>query len=327
MLFTEKIQRIGYLRHSVPEGADLKEALLELKQKKKAIFLAHYYVPSVLQEAADVVGDSLMLAQASKKAQAEIILFCGVHFMAETAKILNPSSKVLLPDLHAGCSLADATPTDEFIRFKEKHPDAVVVSYINCSAEIKALSDIVCTSSNAVDIVKCIPSDRPIIFAPDKNLGKYVEKTANRKLILWDGSCVVHENISFEKVTTLMERHPAAELIAHPECLSPLLECAHFIGSTKALIDYARRSSASTFIVATEAGILWKMRQTLPEKEFIPAPAIENNSCACSECPYMKMNTLEKAYNALYYEQPEIRLEPSVRLGAERALNAMLIMD
>ena len=327
MLFAEEVRRVGYMSRSVPEGVDLKEALLELKQKKKAIFLAHYYVQHALQEVADVVGDSLMLAQASKKAQADVILFCGVHFMAETAKVLNPNSKVLLPDLHAGCSLADATPADAFARFKKKHPEAVVVSYINCSAEIKALSDIICTSSNAADIVSHISSDRPIIFAPDKNLGRYVEKMTGRKLILWDGSCVVHENISLEKLTMLMERRPDAEVIAHPECLPPLLECVHFIGSTKALIDYAHKSAANAFIVATEAGILWKMRQIMPEKEFIAAPATENNSCACSECPYMKMNTLEKAYNALYYEQPEIQLDASVRLGAERALNAMLAIS
>ena len=327
MLFPDEVQRIGYLSRSVPKGVDLKAALLELKQKKKAIFLAHYYVQDALQEVADVVGDSLALAQASKQAKADVILFCGVHFMAETAKILNPNSKVLLPDLHAGCSLADATPTDAFRQLKKQHPDAVVISYINCSAEIKALSDIICTSSNAVDIVQHIPTDKSIIFAPDRNLGKYVEQMTGRKMILWDGACVVHEQISLEKITMLMDQYPEAEVIAHPECVAPLLEYAQFIGSTKALIDYASKSSSDTFIVATEAGILWKMRQVVPEKKLIAAPAIENNSCACSECPYMKMNTLEKAYNALYYEQPEIQLDTSVRLDAARALNAMLTIS
>ena len=327
MLFVEEVQRIGYLSRSVPGPTELKEELLALKRKKRAIFLAHYYVRNELQEMADVVGDSLALAQASKEAEAEVILFCGVHFMAETAKILNPSSKVLLPDLNAGCSLADATPTDKFTEFKKRHPDAVVVSYINCSAEIKALSDIVCTSSNAVDIIGHIPLDRPVIFAPDRNLGKYIEQVTGRKLILWDGACVVHEQISLEKLEMLMERYPDAEVIAHPECLPALLSHADFIGSTKALVDYAKACSSDTFIVATEAGILWKMRQMMPEKKFIPAPAIENNSCACSECPYMKMNTLEKAYNALYYEQPEVRIDDIVRSKAERALNAMLALS
>ena len=323
-MFTEEITKVGYISRSVPTDKDLRTSILELKKEKNAVILAHYYVSPDIQALADVVGDSLALAHAAKKTDADVILFCGVHFMAETAKILNPNKKVLLPDLNAGCSLADSTPAGDFEAFKAAHPDAVVVSYINCSAEVKAMSDIICTSSNAVDVVNSIPLDKKIIFAPDKNLGTYVSKVTGRDMILWDGACVVHVNISIDKLIALQLKYPDAELIAHPECETEILERASFIGSTKALIDYAQASSKEVFIVATEAGILFKMRQLMPNKLIIPAPALETNSCACSECPYMKMNTLEKVYNSLYYELPEIQLDKEIIEKAAVALENMM---
>ena len=323
-MFTEEINRVGYISRSVPVDRDLKTAILELKKQKNAVILAHYYVHPDIQALADVVGDSLALAHAAKKTDADIILFCGVHFMAETAKILNPHKKVILPDLNAGCSLADSTPTEDFAAFKAANPDAVVVSYINCSAEVKAMSDIICTSSNAIEVVNSIPLSKKIIFAPDKNLGTYVSKVTGRDMILWDGACIVHVNISIEKLIALQVKYPHAELIAHPECESEILGRAHFIGSTKALIEYAQRSPLETFIVATEAGILFKMRELIPNKLIIPAPALETNSCACSECPYMKMNTLEKVFNALYFELPEIQLDKSIIEKASIALENMM---
>ena len=324
MLFEQEVNRVGYLSRSVPDREHLVEAILALKKEKDAIILAHYYVSEDIQKIADHIGDSYALAKISKELNTKMIVFCGVHFMAETAKILNPTAKVLIPDLHAGCSLADATPLDAFVAFKKQHLDAVVVSYINCSAAIKAESDYICTSSNAVDIVNAIPKDKKIIFAPDKNLGMYVQKVTGRELILWDGACIVHVNISQDKLTQLQIDHPNALLIAHPECLSGILDKAAFIGSTKALIEYVTVSEHTEFIVATEAGILYKMKQAVPHKKIIPAPALESNSCACSECPYMKMNTLEKLYNALYYELPEINIAPEVHEPALRALNNML---
>ena len=323
-MFTEEITKVGYISRSVPTDKDLKTLILELKKEKNAVILAHYYVSPDIQALADVVGDSLALAHAAKKTDADIILFCGVHFMAETAKILNPNKKVLLPDLNAGCSLADSTPSEDFEAFKSAHPGAVVVSYINCSAEVKAMSDIICTSSNAVDVVNSIPLDKKIIFAPDKNLGTYVSKVTGRDMILWDGACVVHVNISLDKLKALQLKYPDAELIAHPECETEILERANFIGSTKALIDHAQESPKEVFIVATEAGILYKMRELMPNKLIIPAPALETNSCACSECPYMKMNTLEKVYNALYYELPEIQLDKAIIEKAAIALENMM---
>lgn len=324
MLFDKEVAQVGYLSRSVPEGIDLKEAIFKLKKEKNAVILAHYYVNDDIQSIADFVGDSLALAQASKKAAADIIVFCGVHFMAETAKILNPEAKVLLPDLNAGCSLADSAPEAEFLAFKNQYPDAVVVSYINCSSEIKALSDYICTSSNAVGVVNSIPKDKRIIFAPDKNLGLYVQKVTGRELILWDGACIVHVNISLDKLNALLSTHSDAELIAHPECLPEILDKASFIGSTKALLEHVQSSSFNKFIVATEAGILYKMKQAVPNKVIIPAPALESNSCACAECPYMKMNTLEKLYNTLYYEVPEILVNEKTQEGALKALNNML---
>ena len=324
MLFENEIARVGYLSRAVPDGIDLKEAILKMKNEKNAVILAHYYVSEDIQSIADFVGDSLALAQASKKQSADIIVFCGVHFMAETAKILNPRAKVLLPDLNAGCSLADSAPEEAFMAFKAQYPDAIVVSYINCSSEIKALSDYICTSSNAIEVVNAIPKDKRIIFAPDKNLGMYVQQVTGRELILWDGACIVHENISLDKLQVLMGKHPDASLIAHPECLPALLEKASFVGSTKALLEHVQVSPISKFIVATEAGILYQMRKAVPDKLIIPAPALESNSCACSECPYMKMNTIEKLYNTLYYELPEINVNEKTQAGALRALNNML---
>lgn len=324
MLFEKEIEKVGYLSRSVPEGINLKEAILALKKEKNAIILAHYYVSEDIQSIADFVGDSLALAQASKKASSDIIVFCGVHFMAETAKILNPSTKVILPDLNAGCSLADSAHEADFKAFKNCYPDAVVVSYINCSSEVKSMSDYICTSSNAIEVVNAIPKDKKIIFAPDKNLGMYVQKVTGRELILWEGACVVHVNISVDKLDALIIKYPSAELIAHPECLPEILVKAKLVGSTKELLDYVQKSPVQQFIVATEAGILYQMKQAVPNKLIIPAPALESNSCACSECPYMKMNTLEKLYNALYYELPEIHVKESTQEGALKALNNML---
>jgi quinolinate synthase len=303
---------------------ELKEAIAKLKKEKNAVILAHYYVEEDIQAIADYVGDSLALAQASKKESASIIVFCGVHFMAETAKILNPKAKVLLPDLNAGCSLADSAPEAEFLAFKNQYPDAVVVSYINSSSGVKALSDFICTSSNAVDVVNSIPKDKRIIFAPDKNLGMFVQKVTGRDLILWEGACIVHVNISNDKLDALHLANPDAEIIAHPECLPIILEKASFVGSTKALLDYVQTSSSQKFIVATEAGILYKMKLAVPHKTILPAPALESNSCACSECPYMKMNTLEKLYQTLLHELPEIHVNEKTQEGALRALNNML---
>lgn len=324
MIVNQEVEKLGYLNRPIPEGLNLPEEINRLKKEKNAVILAHYYVDAEIQKLADHVGDSLALAHASKKTDAAMIVFCGVHFMAETAKILNPTKKVVLPDLHAGCSLADSANEEEFSLFKAKYPNAVVVSYINSSAKVKAMSDYICTSSNAVDVVNAIPDDREVIFAPDENLGKYVQSVTGRKMHIWEGACIVHVNISVDKLNHLLEKYPEAELIAHPECLAEVLEKANFIGSTKALLDYVQSSAASTFIVATEAGILFKMREAVHHKKIIPAPAIESNTCACSECPYMKMNTLEKLYNALYYEAPEINLDEEIRIGARRALDNML---
>ena len=317
-------EQAGSIIGTIPQQASLAKEILRLKKEKNAVILAHYYVHSDIQELADFIGDSLALAQASKKVKEDIIVFCGVHFMAETAKILNPSKKVLLPDLNAGCSLADSADEEGFRKFKSEHPDAVVISYINCTAKVKAMSDYICTSSNAIDVVNAVPADREIIFAPDENLGKYVQKMTGRKMHIWEGACIVHVNISLDKLNGLLQKYPDAELIAHPECLTEVLDKAHFIGSTKALLEYVQTSGTSTFIVATEAGILFKMREAVPHKKIIPAPAIESNTCACSECPYMKMNTLEKLYRALIQESPQINLDDATMNGARRALDNML---
>lgn len=303
---------------------NLKQKILDLKKEKNAVILAHYYQEAAIQEIADYVEDSLGLSQQAIKVDADIIVFAGVHFMAETAKILNPTKKVVLPDLKAGCSLAESCPPDLFKKFIDQHPDHIVITYVNCSAEIKALSDIVCTSSNAIKIVESVPKERPIIFAPDKNLGKYIIEKTGRDMILWDGSCVVHEAFSLDKLIEVHKLHPKATIIAHPESETHILKTASYIGSTAGMIDYVKTNSNTKFIVATEAGILHKMQQEVPGKILIPAPAKDDNACACSECAYMKMNTLQKVYDCLLNETPEINVTESIRKKALIPIERML---
>ncbi len=312
----------GYLDIDVDPSIDLFEEIKKLKKEKNAILLAHYYQNNDIQDIADYIGDSLGLAQQAEKTNADVILFAGVHFMAETAKILNPTKKVLIPDLKAGCSLADSCPPQRFKDFKDQHPDHIVITYINCTAEIKALSDIICTSSNAVQIVESLPKEQKIIFAPDKNLGAYINKKTGRDMVLWDGSCMVHEIFSLEKLIKLKVQHPHAKIIAHPECEAAILEHADFIGSTTALLNYSKKSSDKEFIVLTETGILHQMQKASPNKTFIPAPP--NNSCACNDCPYMKLNTLEKIYIALKHEQPELLMDAALIEKAKRPIQRML---
>jgi len=323
LLSLEKQKKSGLAQ---PESEHaLSHAIQLLKKEKNAVLLAHYYQEPQIQELADFLGDSLYLAQQAAKVKADIIVFAGVHFMAETAKIINPSKKVLLPDLKAGCSLADSCPPKAFAVFKEKHPEAVVVTYINCSAEIKAMSDIVCTSSNAKRVIASIPKNQPIIFAPDKNLGRYLMKETGRNMILWEGSCLVHEAFSFDKIVALAQENPKAKFIAHPESESPVLDIAHFIGSTSALLQFVQTDPSQTYIVATEAGILHEMQKKCPEKTFIPAP-VEDDTCACSECAYMKMNTVEKLYRCLRDESPEIILPESLVSAAKKPIDRMLAL-
>ncbi len=305
-----QLQQFGYLDEEVDPTLDLSIAIRALLKEKNAILLAHYYQESEIQDIADYIGDSLGLAQKAASTDADIILFAGVHFMAETAKMINPQKKVLLPDLKAGCSLADSCPPALFAKFKSKYPDAVVVSYINCTAELKTLTDICCTSSNAVHVINSVPKEQQIIFAPDRNLGVYLEKKTGRDLIIWNGTCMVHEIFSHERITKLKLQNPDAVLIAHPECEPVLLEMADFIGSTSQLLKFTEQSNSDSFIVATEAGIIHQMELKNPTKTFIPAPP--NNTCACNECPHMKRNTLEKVYNALKFEAPEIILPQRV---------------
>ena len=303
----ERLDKRGFLALEIPDNLDLSTEIKRLKKKKNAVLLAHYYQDGVIQELADYLGDSLYLAQVAEKVSNETIIFAGVHFMAETAKIINPNKKVLLPDLKAGCSLADSCPPIDFKKFIDQYPGAHVVTYINCSAEIKALSTIVCTSSNARRVIESIPEEETIIFAPDKNLGNYLIKETGRDMILWDGSCIVHEAFSFERIVSLSKSYPNAKFIAHPESESQVLEIADYIGSTSGLLNYVQESSATEFIVATEAGILYEMEKRCPKKIFIPAP-IQDETCACSECAFMKLNTLEKLYLCLEHEKPEIKL-------------------
>lgn len=312
----------GFYDIDIDPTLDLFEAINILKKEKNAVVLAHYYQDSDIQDIADYIGDSLGLAQAAASTDADIIVFAGVHFMAETAKILNPNKKVLLPDLRAGCSLSDSCPPHLFKKFKEQHPDHLVISYINCSAGIKALSDIICTSGNAVQIVNSLPKDQKIIFAPDKNLGAYINKLSGREMVLWNGACMVHEIFSLEKITRLKERHPKAIFIAHPECEADLLSIADFIGSTTQLLNFTQTSDANEFIVATETGILHQMQKNSPQKTFIPAPP--NNSCACNDCPHMKLNTLEKLYLCMQYEQPEILMDEDLRIAAKKPIDKMM---
>lgn len=322
MIYNNALIKNGFVNEEIDSSLDLFREIEKLKKEKNAVILAHYYQEPDIQDIADYIGDSLGLAQNAQKSNADIILFAGVHFMAETAKILNPSKKVIIPDLNAGCSLADSCPPENFLAFKQKYPNHIVISYINCTAEIKAMTDIICTSSNAVQIVESVPKDKGIIFAPDKNLGAYIIKKTGRDMVLWDGACMVHEIFSLEKIIRLKEINPAAKIIAHPECEEALLKHADYVGSTTALLKYTQTDSAKEYIVATETGIIHQMQKASPQKTFIPAPP--NNSCACNDCPHMKLNTLEKLYLSLKYEQPEIFVEESIRLNAEKALNKML---
>jgi quinolinate synthase len=318
----DRLYKNGYLDIEVDPTLDLELEINKLKKEKNAIILAHYYQESEIQDIADYVGDSLGLSQMAERTSADMIVFAGVHFMAETAKILNPAKKVVLPDLKAGCSLADSCPAPLFRKFKEKYPDHVVVSYINCTAELKTLTDICCTSTNAVHIIESIPKDKGIIFAPDRNLGMYLMKKTGRDMVLWNGTCMVHEIFSNEKITKLQMQYPDAKFIAHPECEPHILEKADFIGSTSGLIRYSKESEATTFIVATESGILHQMEKSSPNKTFIAAPP--NNTCACNECPHMKRNTMEKLYLSMKYELPEILLEDWVVEQGRACIDKML---
>ena len=317
-----ELERNGFLDIEPDPTLDLFAEIERLKKEKNAILLAHYYQEPDIQDVADYIGDSLGLAQQAEKTSADMIVFAGVHFMAETAKILNPSKKVVIPDLKAGCSLSDSCPPPLFKKFKEQHPDHVVVSYINCSAGIKALSDVICTSSNAKVIVESFPKEQPIIFAPDKNLGAYINKVTGRNMLLWNGACMVHEIFSLEKITRLKVRHPDAKIIAHPECEDPILRIADFIGSTTGLLKFTQKDDAKEYIVATETGILHQMEKASPDKTFIPAPP--NNACACNDCPHMKRNTLEKLYLCMEYEVPEITMDEELRIAAKKPIDRML---
>lgn len=319
---TRHLKETGFLDIPIDPSLDLFAEIEKLKKEKNAIILAHYYQEPDIQDVADFIGDSLGLAQKAEKTSADIIVFAGVHFMAETAKILNPGKKVLLPDLKAGCSLSDSAPPELFRRFKEKYPGHIVITYINCSAAIKAQSDIICTSSNAQRIVEGLPAEQPIIFAPDKNLGAYINKKTGRNMVLWNGACMVHEIFSLEKLTRLKIRHPKAKVIAHPECEAPVLQQADFIGSTTGLLNFTKTDTANEFIVVTETGILHQMQKANPLKMFIPAPP--NNNCACNDCPHMKLNTLEKLFLCLKYELPEILMDEELRLAAKKPIDEML---
>jgi len=305
---------------------DFETEILKLKKDLNAVILAHYYQESEIQDIADYIGDSLELAKRAKNTEADVIVFAGVHFMAETAKILNPDKLVLLPDLAAGCSLSDSCPPQLFKSFREKHPDHIAITYINCSAEVKALSDIICTSSSAEKIIKQIPESQPIIFAPDRNLGKYLIKKTGRDMLLWDGSCIVHETFSERKIIELQTMHPAAKLIAHPECEEPLLNRADFIGSTSRLLSFVKEDSNKKYIVATEAGILHQMKKAAPDKILIAAPP-ESSSCSCNECPFMKLNTMEKLYLCMRDRSPSIELSPELIQKALIPIERMLRMS
>jgi quinolinate synthase len=324
MLIAQKneVEEKGFLDVDLDPTMDLFAEIERLKKEKNAIILAHLYQEPDIQDIADFIGDSLGLAQQAERTDADMIVFAGVHFMAETAKILNPTKKVVIPDLKAGCSLSESCPPPLFKKFREQHPDHIVISYINCSAGIKALSDIICTSSNAKVIVDSLPKEQKIIFAPDKNLGAWINKVTGRDMLLWNGACMVHEIFSLEKITRLQVRHPKAKLISHPECEDPILRISDFVGSTTQLLAYVKNTENQEFIVATEAGILHQMQKQAPNKTLIPAPP--DNSCACNDCPHMKRNTLEKVYLCMEYEQPEILMEEELRLQAKKSLDRML---
>ena len=318
----EDINLKGFVDEYIDPTLDLFKEIEILKKEKNAVILAHYYQESDIQDVADYIGDSLGLSQQAAKTDASLIVFAGVHFMAETAKILSPDKKVLLPDSKAGCSLSDSCPPHLFKKFKEKYPDHLVITYVNCTAELKAMSDIVCTSSNAVQIVESLPKDQKIIFGPDKNLGAYVIKKTGRDMVLWNGACMVHEIFAREKITKLKQRHPEAKFIAHPECEEAVLEMADYIGSTTGLLNYTINNPAQAFIVATESGIIHQMEKSSPDKTFIPAPP--NNSCACNDCPHMKRNTLEKLYLCLKNELPEVDVPKEIIKKARKPIERML---
>jgi quinolinate synthase len=318
----KNLNRLGYLDIEIDPRMDLVAEINRLKKEKNAVILAHYYQESEIQDIADYIGDSLGLSQQAAKTDASMIVFAGVHFMAETAKILSPNKKVVLPDLKAGCSLADSCPPHLFRKFKEKYPDHIVVSYINCTAELKTLTDVCCTSTNAVQVIESIPKDQKIIFAPDKNLGAYLIKKTGRDMVLWNGACMVHEIFSHERIVKLKARHPNAKFIAHPECEAHILDMADYIGSTTGLLKFTINDPCTEFIVATEAGILHQMEKSSPNKTFIPAPP--NNNCACNDCPHMKRNTMEKLYLCMEYEQPEVLLPDWVIRDGRASIDRML---
>lgn len=319
----EMLEKDGHIVEEIDPQLKLITEINRLKKEKNAVILSHYYVDGELQDIADFVGDSLQLAQEAARTSAEMIAFVGVHFMAETAKIINPSKKVILPDLKAGCSLADSAPADQFREFKSRYPGYKVISYINCTAELKTMTDVVCTSSNAERIVNSFPENEKLIFAPDRNLGNYLNSLTGRGMVLWEGSCMVHEKYSVEKIIELMDQHPDAAFIAHPECEKPVLLLAGHIGSTSSLLNYVRQSAARKFIVATESGILHQMKKACPDKTFIPAPS-NDSTCACNDCSYMKMNSLQKLYLCMKHEQPEVRLPDEVIELAKKPILRMM---
>lgn len=323
MINTSDIKKFGFLNIKIDKNIDLHKEIRNLCHEKNAVILGHYYQTGDIQEVADFIGDSLALAQKAASTKADIILFSGVHFMAETAKILSPQKKVLLPDLKAGCSLADSCPPDEFRKFVEAHPNRTVISYVNTTAEIKALTDIICTSTNALQIVESLPEDEKIIFAPDRNLGNYIKSKTGRDIILWDGACHVHEEFSLERILELKKKYPDAKIIAHPECQKPILLVSEFIGSTAALLNFVQKDKGNYYIVATESGILHQMKKKCPEKNFIAAPP-KDSTCGCNDCSFMKLNTMEKIYNALKYEMPELKMDENLRSKAESSIRRML---
>ena len=316
-------QSIGYMDAPIPKGLDLKEEINRMRKEKNAVILAHYYQTGDIQDIADFVGDSLALAQQAAKTTADIIVFCGVHFMGETAKVLCPDKKVLVPDLNAGCSLADSCPAPDFEAFVRQHPGHVVISYVNTTAAVKAVTDVVVTSTNARQIVESFPEDTKIIFGPDRNLGNYINGITGRKMLLWDGACHVHEQFSLEKILELKKQYPDAEVITHPECKQPVIQISDFVGSTAALLKHTVKSDKKRFIVATESGVIHEMRKQSPDKEFIPAPP-NDSTCACNECNFMRLNTMEKLYNCLKYELPEIFVSEEVQEKAIRPIKKML---
>lgn len=316
----------GYVDNPVDPTLDLRSEIMRLKKEKDAVILAHYYQKGEIQEIADFIGDSLALAQIATKLPNRIIVLCGVHFMGETAKILCPDKKVLVPDLNAGCSLADSCHAEDFEKFIKDHPGHTVISYVNTSAAVKALTDIVVTSSNARKIVDALPADEKIIFGPDRNLGSYINSVTGRNMLLWDGACHVHEQFSVEKIVELKKQHPDAKVLVHPECKKAVVILADKVGSTAALLKYAEESDSKRFIVATESGILHEMQRKCPDKEFIPAPP-SDSTCACNDCSFMKLNTMEKLYNTLLHEQPEIHVDPAIAELAVRPINRMLSMS